>query len=102
MTVPFSPYFLSKVHDGQVSSITTKSDTIDGTFKSKVTYPANDKNATSTTLFATQIPSFWNSNALVSELQSQGVQVNAKNPNPGTSLLAELLLGFGPTLCCSG
>ncbi|MFZ0376235.1 MAG: ATP-dependent zinc metalloprotease FtsH [Solirubrobacteraceae bacterium] len=102
VTVPFSPYFLSKVHDGQVSSLTTKSDTIDGTFKSKVTYPANDKNATSTTLFATQIPSFWNSNDLVSELQSQGVQVNAKNPNPGTSLLAELLLGFGPTLLLFG
>ncbi|MGO9906951.1 MAG: ATP-dependent zinc metalloprotease FtsH [Solirubrobacteraceae bacterium] len=102
VTVPFSPYFLSKVHDGQVSSITTKSDTIDGTFKSKVTYPANDKNATPTTLFATQIPSFWNSNALVSELQSQGVQVNAKNPNPGTSVLAELLLGFGPTLLLFG
>jgi cell division protease FtsH len=102
VTVPFSPYFLNKVHAGQVSSITTKSDTIDGTFKSKVTYPANDKNATPTTLFATQIPSFWNSNDLVSELQSQGVQVNAKNPNPGTSLLAELLLGFGPTLLLFG
>src|ERR1700758_1686329 len=24
-TVPFSPYFLNKVHEGQVSSITTKS-----------------------------------------------------------------------------
>ncbi len=102
VTVPFSPYFLNQVHDGKVSSITTKSDTIDGTFKSKVTYPANDKNATPTTLFATQIPSFWNSNDLVSELQSQGVQVNAKNPNPGTSLLAELLLGFGPTLLLFG
>jgi cell division protease FtsH len=102
VTVPFSPYFLNKVHDGQVSSITTKSDTIDGTFKTKVTYPANDKNATPTTDFATQIPSFWNSNELVSELQSQGVQVNAKNPNPGTSVLAEVLLGFGPTLLLFG
>jgi cell division protease FtsH len=102
ITVPFSPYFLNQVKDKQVSSITTKSDAIDGTFKSKVTYPANDKNATPTTLFATQIPSFWNSNELVSELESQGVTVNAKNPNPGTSLLAELLLGFGPTLLLFG
>ena len=30
------------------------------------------------------------------------MQVNAKNPNPGTSLLAELLLGFGPTLLLVG
>jgi cell division protease FtsH len=102
VTVPFSPYFLHQVQDKQVASITTKSDTIDGTFKAKVRYPANDTKATPTTLFATQIPSFWNSNDLVSELTAQGVQVNAKNPNPGTSVLAELLLGFGPTLLLFG
>ena len=39
---------------------------------------------------------------LTDALQSQGVQVNAKNPNPGTSLLAEILLGFGPTLLIVG
>jgi len=98
VTVPFSPYFLNQVENKQVASITTKSDTIDGTFKSKQRYPANDTNATPTTLFATQIPSFWNSNELVNELQAQGVEVNAKNPNTGTSVLAELLLGFGPTI----
>jgi cell division protease FtsH len=102
VTVPFSPYFLKQIQDKQVSSITTKSDTIDGTFKTKVRYPPNDKTATETTLFATQIPSFWNSNELVSQLQSQGVEVNAKNPNTGTSVLAELLLGFGPTLLLFG
>ncbi len=102
VTVPFSPYFLNQVKDNQVASITTKSDTIDGTFKTKMRYPANDTKATETTLFATQIPSFWNSNDLVSELRSQDVQVNAKNPNPGTSVLAELLLGFGPTLLLFG
>jgi cell division protease FtsH len=98
VTVPFSPYFLNQVQDKQVASITTKGDAISGTFKTKLRYPANDSSATPTTLFATQIPSFWNSNELVSELRSQGVEVNAKNPNPGTSVLAELLLGFGPTI----
>jgi cell division protease FtsH len=98
VTVPFSPYFLNQVQNKQVASITTKSDTIDGTFKTKVTYPAGDTKATPTTLFATQIPSFWNSNDLVSELVAQGVQVNAKNPSTGTSTVAELLLGFGPTI----
>ena len=102
VAVPFSPYFLNQLQDGHVSSITTKSDRIDGTFKAKVRYPARDVKATPTTLFATQIPSFWNSNELVSELRSQGVQVNAKNPNPGTTALAEILLGFGPTLLFVG
>ncbi|HTT30554.1 MAG TPA: ATP-dependent zinc metalloprotease FtsH [Solirubrobacteraceae bacterium] len=96
--VPFSPYFLNQVHDGQVKSISSKSGAIDGTFKSKVRYPANDQKATPTTLFSTQVPSFWNTNDLTTELQGQGVEVNAQNPNPGTSLITELLVGFGPTI----
>ncbi|HTU86330.1 MAG TPA: LPXTG cell wall anchor domain-containing protein, partial [Solirubrobacteraceae bacterium] len=102
VTVPFSPYFLNQVQNGQVSSISTKRDMIDGTFKSKVRYPANDSSATPTTRFATQIPSFWNSNELVGELRSQDIQVNAKNPNTGTSAVAMILLGFGPTLLFIG
>ena len=98
VTVPFSPYFLDQVKAGQVASISSRSGTIDGTFKSKVRYPPNDQNATPTDLFATQVPSFWNTNELTNELSAQKVQVNAKNPNPGTSLITELLLGFGPTL----
>ncbi len=96
--VPFSPYFLQQLEAGKVKSISSKSDTIDGTFTVKVRYPPNDEKATETTLFATQVPSFWNSNQLTELLTSEKVQVNAKNPNPGTSLLSELLVGFGPTL----
>jgi cell division protease FtsH len=102
VTVPFSPYFLNQLNAGQVVSISSTGDTIDGTFKTAIRYPTNDKTATPTTLFATQVPSFWTSNALTSLLLSKGVVVNAKNPNPGTSLLAELLLGFGPTLLLVG
>jgi cell division protease FtsH len=98
VTVPFSPYFMNQLQAGEVSSISSTSGAINGTFKAKVRYPANDKNATPTTLFATQVPSFWNTNQLTELLQSKGVQVNAKNPNTGTSLVAELLLGFGPTI----
>jgi cell division protease FtsH len=102
VTVPFSPYFLNQVKDGQVASISSTSGAIHGTFKTKVRYPAGSKTATPTTLFATQVPSFWNTNQLTEELQSEGVQVNAKNPNTGTSVLAELLLGFGPTILLFG
>jgi cell division protease FtsH len=102
VTVPFSPYFLNQLSSGQVVSISSKSGTINGTFKSKVKYPPNDKNATATDLFATQVPSFWNTNELTNELSQQKVTVNAKNPNPGTSLLTEFLLGFGPTLLLFG
>jgi cell division protease FtsH len=96
--VPFSPYFLNQVEAGQVKSISSKGDTIQGTFASKVRYPPSDSSATPTTLFSTQVPTFWTNQSLTELLQSKGVEVNAKNPNPGTSVLATILLGFGPTL----
>ena len=98
VNVPFSPYFLNKVEAGQVKSISSTAGAIEGTFATKIRYPANSKSATPTTLFSTQVPSFWNSAQLTSLLRSKDVQVNAQNPNPGTSVLTEILLGFGPTL----
>ena len=100
--VPFNPYFLQQLDAGHVKSITSKSSTIQGTWTVALKYPASDSKAKATTLFSTQVPSFWNTAALTQQLQAKGVQVNAKNPNPGTSLLAELLLGFGPTLLLVG
>ena len=100
--VPFSPYFLNQLEAGKVKSISSKADTIQGTFKTSVKYPPSDSKATATTLFSTQVPSFWNNNELTTLLRSQGVEVNAKNPNPGTSILAEVLFGFGPTLLLVG
>ncbi len=100
--VPFSPYFLDQVQAKKVKSITTTGNTVDGTFTAKVTYPAGDKNATATTLFETEVPTFWNHDALTTLLQENGVQVNAKSTVQHTSLLAEILLGFGPTLLLVG
>jgi cell division protease FtsH len=100
--VPFSPYFLQQVEAGKVKSISSKGDTIQGTFASKVTYPPGDEKATPTTLFSTQVPTFWDSASLTRQLQAKGVEVNAKNPNPGRSVLGDLLLGFGPTLLFIG
>ncbi|MFL5863623.1 MAG: ATP-dependent zinc metalloprotease FtsH [Solirubrobacteraceae bacterium] len=100
--VPFSPYFLDQVNAGKVKSITTTGNTVDGTFTAKITYPANDKNAVPTTLFVTEVPTFWNHDQLSSLLQSHGVTVNAKSTARHTSVLAEILLGFGPTLLLVG
>jgi cell division protease FtsH len=100
--VPFSPYFLTELQDGNVKSISSKGDTIQGTFKAKVTYPANDKQSKSTTLFSTQVPTFWNNSQLAELLRTEKVQVNAQSTTTSTSLLAEILLGFGPTLLLVG
>jgi cell division protease FtsH len=102
VTVPFSPNFLTQLDNGNVKSISSRGDTIQGTFVNKVRYPSNDTHATPTTLFSTEVPSFWNNTQLTQLLQSKHVQVNAKSTSRGTSLLAEILLGFGPTLLLVG
>jgi cell division protease FtsH len=100
--VPFSPYFVSQVQAGRVESIASTGDTIEGTFKSAVRYPTGDTHATSTTLFATEVPAFWNNDQLTALLQAHRVQINAQSTTQTTSLLVSLLLGFGPTLLIVG
>jgi cell division protease FtsH len=100
--VPFSPYFLQQVRAGHVESISSKGDTIKGTFARKVVYPPGSTKAKPTTLFSTQVPTFWSSDSLTALLQAKGVEVNAKNPNPGRSVFSAILLGFGPTLLFIG
>ena len=102
VTVPFSPYFLEQVKGGAVGTISSKGDTIQGKFKAKLRYPATDKKATPTKLFATQVPSFWNGAQLSALLQEKGVRINAEATTTSESLLEEILLGFGPTLLIVG
>ncbi len=100
VTIPFSPYFLEHVKSGQVSSISTKGDTVQGELKAKVRYP--NAKAKPTKLFATQVPTFWNGSQLSALLQEKGVKINAESTSTSQSLLTELLLGFGPTLLIVG
>ncbi len=102
VTVPFSPYFIQQVQDHQVKSINSTVDTIQGTFTRKLRYPASSRTATPTTLFQTQVPTFWSSGQLTALLRNNDVQVNAQQPNTGSSVLADILLGFGPTLLFVG
>ncbi|MHB8693926.1 MAG: ATP-dependent zinc metalloprotease FtsH [Solirubrobacteraceae bacterium] len=102
ISVSFSPFFLSKVQAGQVRSIVTKGDTVQGMFNTALRYPPGDQAATPTALFSTEVPTFWNNNQLAALLQTHGVQINAQSTTPSTSLGISLLLGFGPTLLIVG
>jgi cell division protease FtsH len=102
ITVPFKPFFLTQVQNGKVQMISTKGDTVEGKLKAKVKYPAHEKEAPSTKLFTTQVPTFWNGSQLTTLLKEKNVTVNAKSTSESKSLLAELLLGFGPTLLIVG
>ncbi len=102
VTVPFNPYFLQQVQGGEVKSISTKGDTIQGTFKAKLRYPPSEEKVTPTKQFATEIPTFWNDEQLTALLKEKNVEINAKPTTESKSILAELLLGFGPTLLIVG
>jgi cell division protease FtsH len=98
--IPFSPAFLEDVNSGHVKEISSKGYTIEGKFTLKVRYP--NAKATPTKLFATQVPTFWNNAQLAALLKEKHVEINAKSTTTSESLLAELLLGFGPTLLIVG
>jgi len=101
VTVPFS-VFLSDLRSGEIKTISAKADAVQGTFRKKVRYPAHSKTATPTTLFATQVPAFWNNTQLSAELETQHVTITATSPTSTESVLEELVLGFGPTLLIVG
>jgi cell division protease FtsH len=102
VTIPFSPYFLEQVDAGHVKNINTKGDSVQGSYTVKLKYPPSDTKAEPTKLFATEVPTFWNGGQLTALLQEKHVTINAESTSSKTSLLAELLLGFGPTLLIIG
>ncbi|HEX4564951.1 MAG TPA: ATP-dependent zinc metalloprotease FtsH [Solirubrobacteraceae bacterium] len=102
VTVSFNPFFLQTVQAGEVRSISSTGNTVEGNFKEKLRYPPSDAKATPTTLFKTEIPTFWNDAQLAALLREKGVEIKARATGTHTSLLAELLLGFGPTLLIVG
>src|SRR2546423_753276 len=100
--VPYFPTFLEQVRAHNVASISSRGSTVQGTFRHKVTYPRGKKGAKTSRYFDTEVPTFANQDQLTNLLQTNGVTVNASSPEQGRSLLANLLLGFGPTLLLVG
>ncbi len=96
--IPYSPNFLTQVQNDNVSSISSTGESIQGTFKHAITYPANHKTAQTTTLFSTQIPSFANNDELFKVLADHGVTINAHPVQSNPSVISEILFGFGPTI----
>jgi cell division protease FtsH len=96
--IPYSPTFLTQVSDGNVASISSTGDSIQGTLKHALKYPPDSSSAPTTAYFSTEIPSFANGQQLLSLLESRGVTINAHPTNTGPSFLTSLIFGFGPTL----
>ncbi|MGI8573412.1 MAG: ATP-dependent zinc metalloprotease FtsH [Solirubrobacteraceae bacterium] len=92
--IPYSPTFLTQVETKNVSQVSVTGDSVQGTFRTPVRYPGN---SAPSKLFSTQIPSFAANAQLENLLVKDGVGISAHPPS-GPSFLAELILGFGPTL----
>jgi cell division protease FtsH len=100
--IPYSPTFLTQVQNNNVNEISSTGDSIQGEFKAAVKYPADDKNATATVNFSTQVPSFADNATLSKLLQQHNVTIDAKSPDSGPSFLTSLIFGFGPTILLVG
>ena len=98
--VPYSPFFLQEIRNGNVKSISSKGSTVQGEFKAEVRYP--DKNAKATEFFVTEVPTFADPKQLSQLLQEKGVVVNARAPQQGRSFIANLLLSILPALLILG
>ena len=92
--VPYSPFFLQQVREGNVAEITSKGTAIQGTFKRGERYGGSKP----TTRFKTEIPQFADTKVLSQLLQSKQVVVNAQPLQTGAPWWQNLLLGFGPTI----
>ncbi|MFP3915134.1 MAG: ATP-dependent zinc metalloprotease FtsH [Actinomycetota bacterium] len=97
--VPYT-FFIEQLDGGNVESITSTGDTIQGTFGEEVEPPAEDSatpEPSTFTEFETERPTFAEDD-LFQRLQEQGVVVNAEPADAPPPLWQQIVFGFGPTL----
>ncbi len=95
LDVPYT-FFREQVTAGHVAEVRSRGQDIQGEFKREVTYPPGEEGATSTR-FKTVRPEFARDN-LYATLVREKVVVSAEPLEQPRSLLATLLLSFGPTI----
>jgi cell division protease FtsH len=101
--VPYQPFFVEQLEAGNVESISSLEDSIDGELKRAIRYdPPGQAQAGDVTLFKTQVPAFIDRAELTRLATSQDVVINAESPNGGRSFWVNLLLGIVPWLLIVG
>jgi cell division protease FtsH len=95
VTIPYSPTFIAQVKAGNVTDITSKGDSIQGTTKKAVAAPGSTDRATH---FDTTLPTFISGSSLETLLTANHVTINAQPNTDSRSLLATILISFGPTI----
>src|SRR5918999_11629 len=90
--VPYNPTFLNQVRQGNVEEISSRGETVQGTFREQVRHEGEEADK-----FETEIPTFANDRELSDLLTRENVTINAEPPGE-RSLLQTILFSFGPTL----
>jgi cell division protease FtsH len=96
--IPYNPTFLEQVREGNVKSISSKGETVQGQLRTPLRYPPGDEDAQPVRFIDTEVPTFANEEQLAGLLEREGVVVNAEPPEGERSLIATILLSFAPTL----
>lgn len=94
VTVPYTT-FVTELEQDNVVEVSSRGDTIQGSFAKEVTYPAED--GRTALEFTTERPSYADDD-LLSLLEAKGVVVNARPIETPTPWWQALLFGFGPTI----
>src|SRR5215218_5765166 len=102
--VPYT-FFKEQVRAGNVESIYSQDDSVEGRFEEPVTYPSKGKEGSepprTSKSFTTVLPSFVDP-GLEKVLIDNGVEISAKPIQEGGSLWQTLLFAFGPALLLIG
>jgi cell division protease FtsH len=101
--VPYQPFFVQQLKAGNVESISSLEDSIDGDLKRAVRYdPPGQAEPVDVTLFKTQVPAFIDRAELTRWVSSEDVVVNARAQDTGRAFWTNLLLGVLPWLLIVG
>ena len=101
--VPYQPFFLEQVEAGNVQSISSQEDSLEGELKQPATYdPPGEDAPGEIDRFETQVPAFIDRADLTELLTDEEVVINAEPPDTGRSFWLSLLLGFAPTILLVG
>jgi cell division protease FtsH len=101
--VPYQPFFLEQVEAGNVETITSRADSIEGELKKPATYdPPGDDKPVEVDRFKTQVPAFIDRTELTKVVTDKEVVINARAPDAGRSFVLSLLLGLAPALVLVG
>ena len=96
--VPYSPVFLDQVRAGNVARINSLGAGVTGEFRAAVSWPPGGENRKTATKFETQLPAFADEATLEQLLIEKEVRIDAVPIAVRRSLLATILLGFGPVI----